>query len=89
MTDDEQIERNKLAAASGWLVAPSPTPTTAAEKVMDRYLKRTPEERAALAEAGRRRYAPLANQRDNWIAFLRKNRREKGITHNRGEENDE
>ena len=89
MTDDEQSERNKLAAASGWLVAPSPTPTTAAEKVMDRYLKRTPEERAALAEAGRRRYAHLATQKRDWIAFLRKNRREKGITHNRGEENDE
>jgi hypothetical protein len=24
MIDDEQIERNKLAAARGWLVAPSP-----------------------------------------------------------------
>jgi hypothetical protein len=56
---------------------------------MDRYLKRTPEERAALAEAGRRRYAHLATQKRDWIAFLRKNRREKGITHNRGEENDE
>ena len=32
----------------------------------------TPEEKAALAEAGNRRYAHLANQRDNWIAFLRR-----------------
>ncbi len=79
MTDDEQIERNKPAAARGWLADPPPAPP--------RWP--TPEERAARAEAGRRRYAPLANQRDNWIAFLRKNRREKGITHNRGEENDE
>ena len=79
MTDDEQIERNKLAAERGWLADPPPA--------RPRWL--TPEEKAAQAEAGRRRYAPLANQRDNWIAFLRKNRREKGITHNRGEENDE
>ena len=70
--DDQQIERNKLAAERGWLVAPSPTPTTAAEKVMDRYLKRTPDERAALAEAGRRRYAHLATQKRDWIAFLRR-----------------
>ena len=79
MTDDEQIERNKPAAERGWLADPPPAPP--------RWP--TPEERAARAEAGRRRYAPLANQRDNWIAFLRKNRREKGITHNRGEDNDE
>ena len=26
MTDDEQIERNKLAAASGWLADPPPPP---------------------------------------------------------------
>ena len=89
MIDDEQIDRNKLAAASGWLVAPSPTPTTAAEKVMDRARRRTPDETAALIKAGNRRYAHLANQRRDWIADLRKNRREKGITHNRGEENDE
>ena len=62
MIDDEQIERNKLAAARGWLADPPPAPP--------RWL--TPEERAAQAEAGRRRYAPLANQRDNWIAFLRR-----------------
>ena len=74
MTDDEQIERNKLAAARGWIVAPSPKPTTAAEKIMDRYLKRTPEERAAMIEAGNRRYAHLANQRRDWIADGRKNR---------------
>ena len=79
MTDDEQIESNKLAAERGWLADPPPAPPPWS----------TPEEKAARAEAGRRRYAPLANQRDNWIAFLRKNRREKGITHNRGEENDE
>ena len=88
MSQDE-IAARKKKAERGWIVAPSPTPTTAAEKVMDRYLKRTPEERAALAEAGRRRYAHLATQKRDWIAFLRKNRREKGITHNRGEENDE
>ena len=62
MTDDEQIERNKLAATRGWLTDPPPAPP--------RWP--TPEERAAQAEAGRRRYAPLANQRDNWIAFLRR-----------------
>ncbi len=56
--DDQQIERNKLAVERGWLVAPSPTPTTAAEKVMDRYLKRTPDERAALAEAGEKALRP-------------------------------
>lgn len=77
MTDDEQIERNKLAAARGWIVAPPPKPTTAAEKVMDRYLKRTPEERAALAEAGNRRYAPLATQKRDWIAFLNRYERQK------------
>ena len=41
---------------------------------MDRYLKRTPEERAAMIEAGNRRYAHLANQRRDWIADGRKNR---------------
>ena len=61
MTDDEQIERNKLAAARGWLADPPPAPP--------RWP--TPEERAARAEAGRRRYAPLATQRRDWIAFLR------------------
>lgn len=75
MIDDEQIERNRLAAARGWIVAPSPKPTTPAEKVMDRYLKRTPEERASLIEAGERRYAHLANQRRDWIADLCKNRK--------------
>ena len=75
----EEIEARKKKAERGWLADPPPAPP--------RWP--TPEERAARAEAGRRRYAPLANQRDNWIAFLRKNRREKGITHNRGEENDE
>jgi hypothetical protein len=39
---------------------------------MGRYLKCTPEERAAMIEAGNRRYAPLASQRSNWIAFLRR-----------------
>ena len=62
MTDDEQIERNKLAAERGWLADPPPAPP--------RWP--TPEERAARAEAGRRRYAPLAKQRDNWFAFLRR-----------------
>ena len=76
MTDDEQIESNKLAAERGWLAGPSPTPTTAAEKVMDRARRRTPEETAALIEAGNRRYAHLANRRRDWIADLRKNRRE-------------
>ena len=73
MTDEERIERNKLGAERGWLVAPSPTPTTAAEKVMDRARRRTPEETAALIEAGNRRYAHLANRRRDWIADLRKN----------------
>ena len=76
MIDDEQIKSNKLAATRGWIVVPSPTPTTAAEKVMDRARRRTPEETAALIEAGNRRYAHLANQRRDWIADLRKNRRE-------------
>lgn len=67
MIDDEQIERNKLAATRGWLADPPPLPQHWP----------TPEERAARAEAGRRRYAPLANQRRDWIAFLR-NRRDKG-----------
>ena len=61
MIDDEQIERNKLAATRGWLADPSPPPQHWP----------TPEERAARAEAGRRRYAALATQRRNWIAFLR------------------
>ena len=61
MTTPEQIERNKLAATHGWLADPPPAPPHWP----------TPEEKAARAEAGRRRYAPLANQRDNWIAFLR------------------
>ncbi len=64
MTDDEQIERNKLAATRGWLTDPPPAPP--------RWP--TPEERAAEAEAGNRRYAHLANRRRDWIADLRKNR---------------
>ncbi|MEX1175089.1 MAG: hypothetical protein WEB51_05925 [Mycobacterium sp.] len=75
MSQDE-IEAQKKKAERGWIVAPSPTPTTAAEKVMDRARRRTPEETAALIEAGNRRYAHLANQRRDWIADLRKNRRE-------------
>lgn len=75
MSQDE-IEVRKKKAERGWLVAPSPTPTTAAEKVMDRARRRTPEKTAALIEAGNRRYAHLANQRRDWIADLRKNRRE-------------
>lgn len=63
-----------MAAERGWIVAPPAKPTTPAEKVMDRYLKRTPEERAALIAAGNKRYAPLAAQRRDWITFLRKNR---------------
>ena len=73
MSQDE-IEARKKRAERGWIVAPSPTPTTAAEKVMDRYLRRTPEERAAMIEAGNRRYAHRANQRRDGIADLRKNR---------------
>ena len=75
MSQDE-IEARKTKAERGWIVAPSPTPTTAAEKVMDRARRRTPEKTAALIEAGNRRYAHLANQRRDWIADLRKNRRE-------------
>ena len=75
----EEIEARKKKAERGWIVAPSPTPTTAAEKVMDRARRRTPEETAALIEAGNRRYAHLANQRRDWIADLRKNRRQ-GVT---------
>lgn len=62
MTDDQQVERRKLAAARGWLADPPPAPQHWP----------TLEERAARAEAGRRRYAPLATQRDNWAAFLRR-----------------
>ena len=61
MSQDE-IEVRKKKAERGWLADPPPAPTPWP----------TPEERAARAEAGRRRYAPLANQRDNWIAFLRR-----------------
>jgi len=75
MSQDE-LEARKKKAERGWIVAPSPMPTTAAEKVMDRARRRTPEETAALIEAGNRRYAHLANQRRDWIADLRKNRRE-------------
>jgi len=75
MSQDE-IEARKKKDERGWIVAPSPTPTTAAEKVMDRARRRTPEKAAALIEAGNRRYAHLANQRRDWIADLRKNRRE-------------
>ena len=71
-----ELEARKKKAERGWIVAPSPMPTTAAEKVMDRARRRTPEETAALIEAGNRRYAHLANQRRDWIADLRKNRRE-------------
>ena len=78
MSQDE-IEARKKKAESGWLTDPPPAPP--------RWL--TPEERAARAVAGNRRYAHLANQRRDWIADLRKNWRGKGITHNRGEENDE
>ena len=65
MSQDE-IEARKKEAERGWLTdtppAPPPWPT--------------PEERAARAEAGNRRYAHLANRRRDWIADLRKNRRE-------------
>ena len=61
MSQDE-IEVRKKKAERGWLADPPPAPPDWP----------TPEERAARAEAGRRRYAPLANQRDNWIAFLRR-----------------
>ena len=71
-----ELEARKKKAERGWIVAPSPMPTTAAEKVMDRARRRTPEETAALIEDGNRRYAHLANQRRDWIADLRKNRRE-------------
>jgi hypothetical protein len=71
-----EIEARKKEAERGWIVAPAPRPTTAAEKVMDRARRRTPEETDALIEAGNRRYAHLANQRRDWIADLRKNRRE-------------
>ena len=78
MSQDE-IEARKKEAERGWLTDPPPAPP--------RWP--TPEERAARAAAGNRRYAHLANQRRDWIADLRKNWRGKGITHNRGEENDE
>ena len=61
MSQDE-IEARKKEAERGWLTDPPPAPPPWP----------TPEERAARAEAGRWRYAPLANQRDNWIAFLRR-----------------
>ena len=61
MSQDE-IEVRKKKAERGWLADPPPAPPPWP----------TPEERAARAEAGRRRYAPLAKQRDNWIAFLRR-----------------
>jgi hypothetical protein len=61
MSQDE-IEARKKKAERGWLDDPPPAPPPWP----------TPEERAARAEAGRRRYAPLANQRENWIAFLRR-----------------
>lgn len=70
MIDDEQIERNKLAATRGWLADPPPS----LPDWVVRSMKRTPEERAALIAAGNRRYAHLANQRRDWIADLRKNR---------------
>lgn len=63
MTDDEQIERNKLAATRGWIADPPPA---------RRWL--TPEEKAAMIEAGNRRYAHLENQKRDWIADMRKNR---------------
>jgi hypothetical protein len=71
MSQDE-IEARKKKAERGWLADPPPP----LHEVTARYLKRTPEERAALIEAGNRRYAHLANQRRDWIADLRKNRRE-------------
>ncbi len=62
MIDDEQIERNKLAAERGWIADPPPA---------GRHWP-TPEEKAARIEAGNRRYAHLATQRENWAAFLRR-----------------
>jgi hypothetical protein len=41
-----ELEARKKKAERGWIVAPSPMPTTAAEKVMDRARRRTPEETA-------------------------------------------
>ena len=63
MSRDEIVARKKRAER-GWLADPPPPAQHWP----------TPEERAARAEAGRRRYAHLVHQRDNWIAFLRKNR---------------
>ena len=65
MSQDE-IEARKKKAERGWLADPPPAPPPWP----------TPEERAARAAAGNRRYAHLANQRRDWIADLRKNRRE-------------
>ena len=62
MSQDE-IEARTKKAERGWLADPPPPWPT-------------PEERAARAAAGNRRYAHLANQRRDWIADLRKNRRE-------------
>ena len=77
MTDDEQIERNKPAAARRWLADPPPAPP--------RWP--TPEEREL---PGPRREALLpprhpARQLDRLPAPLRG----QGLTHNRREENDE
>ena len=63
MSQDE-IEARKKEAERGWLTDPPPAPP--------RWP--TPEERAARAAAGNRRYAHLANRRRDWIADLRKNR---------------
>lgn len=41
---------------------------TESEKVLDRYLARTPEERAALIAAGEKRYAHLRDQPRDWLS---------------------
>ena len=60
MIDDEQIERNKLAATRGWLADPPPS----IPDWVVRYMRRTPDEHAALRAAAQRRYADLTNKRD-------------------------
>jgi hypothetical protein len=68
----EEIEARKKKAERGWLADPPPS----LPGWVVRSMKRTPEEHAAMIEAGNRRYAHLANRRRDWIADLRKNRRE-------------
>ena len=67
-----EIEARKKKAERGWLADPPPR----LPDFIARSVERTPEQRAERKAARDLRYADLMNKPRDWIADLRKNRRE-------------